>query len=242
MGGVCTRSTGNDPVVSPQDDNPGSPQDAFAALLSLDHPHNINHKFSNFCIVIRDKYVGSGIRKTYAYKTTLGKESLEQRREEYWETRVEGNEVAWSALRLACELDDGSEMTILANVGLRLVANTLQMAYDSRGYRYDVPIFCINDPIAFEDKKKTVDIDAIEDKVLRFKLRSMTLTADIVCEVENKANVRELKEFFLLEAKLTNLTTANVRIFYNGTELQDHRVLAEYNILDGMVLTVFIRR
>eukprot|EP01017_Pseudomicrothorax_dubius_P009375 TRINITY_DN1316_c0_g1_i2.p1 TRINITY_DN1316_c0_g1~~TRINITY_DN1316_c0_g1_i2.p1 ORF type:complete len:115 (+),score=32.52 TRINITY_DN1316_c0_g1_i2:66-410(+) len=111
-----------------------------------------------------------------------------------------------------------------------------------RDSRYDVPIFCINDPIAFEDKKKTVDIDAIEDKVLRFKLRSMTLTADIVCEVENKANVRELKEFFLLEAKLTNLTTANVRIFYNGTELQDHRVLAEYNILDGMVLTVFIRR
>jgi hypothetical protein len=45
-----------------------------------------------------------------------------------------------------------------------LLNKTLQMSYDEQLCRYDIPIFVINDPSSFEEKKAEV---AIEEKMLK---------------------------------------------------------------------------
>lgn len=60
----------------------------------------------------------------------------------------------WNALRFACESSDTA--TIIATLkaaGIKLLHKSLQMCYDEQSYRYDIPVFMINDPSGFEEKK-----------------------------------------------------------------------------------------
>jgi hypothetical protein len=45
--------------------------------------------------------------------------------------------------------EDGCAM--LSAQGLKLVNKSLQMSYDDSGNKYDIPVFCINDPISIQD-------------------------------------------------------------------------------------------
>lgn len=37
--------------------------------------------------------------------------------------------------------------------GLKLLKNSIQFLYDEGGMRYDVPVFCINEPLLYEIKQ-----------------------------------------------------------------------------------------
>lgn len=58
-------------------------------------------------------------------------------------------------------IDDS--IAILAAAELKLVNKTIQILYDSQGmmyaynlgHKYDVPIFCINEPISYPEKPST---------------------------------------------------------------------------------------
>ncbi|KAA8498121.1 Ubiquitin domain-containing protein 2 [Porphyridium purpureum] len=74
---------------------------------------------------------------------------LERLRNEFWETRVEGREEMWQALRAAAEADtDDLRDEIVKAAGIRPAAAnaTLLVAYDERGALYEVPIYCLRDP------------------------------------------------------------------------------------------------
>ena len=43
-------------------------------------------------------------------------------------------------------------LAIIQAMGIKLVSDSLQLAYDNKGMKYDVPIFCINPPISFSEK------------------------------------------------------------------------------------------
>lgn len=60
----------------------------------------------------------------------------------------------WNALRFACDSSDTA--TIVATLkaaGIKLLNKSLQMSYDTQSFRYDIPVFMINDPSSFEQKK-----------------------------------------------------------------------------------------
>ena len=47
-----------------------------------------------------------------------------------------------------------------------MIKKTLQMSYDTNGYRYDIPIFIINDPTKYmedeeEDEEPIIDKDLV---------------------------------------------------------------------------------
>lgn len=50
---------------------------------------------------------------------------------------------------------------ILHSYGLTLIGKTLQMAYDQKGFQYDLPIFVLNDPSKYQiqDMSKEVISD-----------------------------------------------------------------------------------
>lgn len=53
-------------------------------------------------------------------------------------------------MKNAVESEEKTSLAILAAGGLKLVNKSIQIAYDEGGHKYDVPIFCINDPISCE--------------------------------------------------------------------------------------------
>ena len=70
------------------------------------------------------------------------------------DTRIEGIKQTWKALQYACESNDiPTIVTTLKAADIKLINRTLQMSYDGQNYRYDVPIFMINDPTSFETTK-----------------------------------------------------------------------------------------
>jgi hypothetical protein len=73
-------------------------------------------------------------------------------------------------------------------------------------------------------------------------MRCTQLTKDISCEISNKSKIHELKEFFLKECGINGITTFNLRMFCCGQELLDSSYLAEYKVLEDIVITVFIRK
>lgn len=44
-----------------------------------------------------------------------------------------------------------TSLSLLDALGIKRVNRSIQLCYDDEGYKYDVPIFCINEPKAFGD-------------------------------------------------------------------------------------------
>jgi len=77
--------------------------------------------------------------------------SLQQQREEYWDTRVEGDQAVWLILRRVCECEEGDGMrdVMLESAGLQhwsIDKPDGVFTYDVKGARYDVPFFCLYQP------------------------------------------------------------------------------------------------
>lgn len=95
----------------------------------------------------------------------LDRDSWCRRRREFWETAPSfgGSGAVWQALRMAIavgggpiDTDDNVEkrvcdlataQTILNCAGIILPRGSLREAYDERGYRYTIPVYCLADPI-----------------------------------------------------------------------------------------------
>jgi len=138
--------------------------------LSLDDPHNVNHKYSYLYKPIKEQFVNKGIKKTHAYISCVTVEEIKKKRLEFWETRVEGCSNTWSALRHACECDeiDENALAVLKAAGVKCIDKTIQMCYDDNMYKYDIPIFVINDPSDYklnDVSKKTFDIKNLKIKI-----------------------------------------------------------------------------
>ena len=76
---------------------------------------------------------------------------LQQQRDEYWDTRVEGDQAVWLILRRVCECDEGDAMrdVMLESAGLQQWSIDKPdgvFTYDVKGARYDVPFFCLYPP------------------------------------------------------------------------------------------------
>eukprot|EP01017_Pseudomicrothorax_dubius_P048098 TRINITY_DN8701_c0_g3_i2.p1 TRINITY_DN8701_c0_g3~~TRINITY_DN8701_c0_g3_i2.p1 ORF type:complete len:172 (-),score=26.02 TRINITY_DN8701_c0_g3_i2:328-843(-) len=168
MGNSC--SSGQTTVVETTGRRRGNQpnQDYLTRFMSLDNPSNINHRYGHFAMIQKDHSVGKGVKQTFAFKTTLSKEELQKERERFWETRIEGNPLIWESLRNICE----SKQTIGVEefyqmCSARLTNQSMQLVFDTNGRKYEVPIFCINDPIAYGERNQNVfDISKVETKTM----------------------------------------------------------------------------
>jgi hypothetical protein len=112
----------------------------------------VNPNF-NFPEVKEDVYVGCGLRRMKAFKSTIPKDELKQRREAFWGTRVEGNEQVWQFLREICELpvnEDENIKPMLEANEITPLKNCINVTFDRGGEVYEIPNYCINEPISFD--------------------------------------------------------------------------------------------
>ena len=82
------------------------------------------------------------------------------------ETCIQASPSTWQALKFACENDDlVATLPVLHAAGIKLLNKTIQMSYDDRNFRYDLPIFVINDPSSFIETKDVTDFETKNVKV-----------------------------------------------------------------------------
>lgn len=145
----------------------------------------------------------------------------------------------WQALKFACESNDlNTIVATLSAAGIKLMNRTIQMSYDEASYRYDIPVFIINDPTSFETRKVE---EVVESKQLKVgaPLTQIVLRAhkDFNITVNNKqlcsTLVDELK-------KQEDCSGKKIQLFYSGKLMEETQPIGTYMKEDGVV-TVFLR-
>ncbi|KRX09883.1 hypothetical protein PPERSA_05275 [Pseudocohnilembus persalinus] len=241
MGGACTKTSENQ-VMQPQTQVDYAMNSEFAPFLNITHPFNVNNKYISFCIYNKNEFTGSGIKRTHSYKVKVTKEQLERKRQEFWETRVEGKQQTWQALKSAVESDEKLAIGLLAAAGIKLVNRSIQISYDDTGHKYDIPVFCINDPYSCEAEPPTEKglNKQFNQKQIEIIMRCSKLEGkDVKRNIDNSTSIKDLKDDFAKE--LEGQKYEKLRFFVSGRELMDHHLIGFYEnqIKDGTIITVF---
>jgi len=164
-------------------------------------------------------------------------------RKEFWETRVEGYVETWNAIRNACETDEETGIMILQATEIKLINNSLQLAYDSRGNKYELPIFCINDPTRYDlPKKKQLTKDELSGETIKIKIRRAGMANDVELKISNNLSGLELKKEYIGKVKGEELDPSILRLFFGGKEIIDDILIAEYGVQDDRVVQVFKKK
>lgn len=193
----------------------------------------VNPNF-NFPEVKEDVYVGCGLRRMKAFKSTIPKDELKQRREAFWGTRVEGNEQVWQFLREICELpvnEDENIKPMLEANEITPLKNCINVTFDRGGEVYEIPNYCINEPISF-DLPET-HMKKPEKKKISFHGRKGTEQFKI--KTENYTKIENIRKNV---GKKFDKEPSKVRLFFRGKEMKDGNELWQYNVQDEDVIII----
>ena len=117
----------------------------------------------------RNRTTGKGCKQTPAWQCFVSPEELKRKREEYWNTRLEGTPEAWQTIKAAIEeKDDATAAAILKAADLNMANNTIQDIRDRRNRRYIIPLFVIHEPESYnnDSKRPVISVDQISYKLL----------------------------------------------------------------------------
>jgi len=243
MGNSCCGKSSTLSIINPTSEYHAAINAELAPFLSITSPYNVNHKYAHFFKIIKDQKTGAGIKQTHPYISKLTLQEIQAKRVEFWDTRVEGEPKAWRALREACETDN-QEIAVrtLGVARVKLVNQSLQLAYDHRGHKYDVPIFCIHDPADYDiPLKKELRKEEVAEEQLIVKMRVPGMVNDIKLQICNNWTVLQMKEEFLKQNDKER-DPSMLRLFFSGKELHDNNLIADYSIQNEHVIQVIKKK
>jgi len=175
----------------------------------------------------------------------MTREELMQKRQEFWETRIDGRSEMWQAIRLAAESDDDTTAkVILQSAGLSpydIDRPDYCFCYDERGFRYEVPMYILHEPrnlvvatpdvVVSEEEKQKAEQD------LTIKIRLSTGT-DIQYAGKGQDTILHLKQFV---EKEKGIAPDRQKAIFQGKLLHDSATLAHCRISNNVVLQVMVR-
>ena len=217
-----------------EDENDNNEEEINREMIRQLTPYlqtKINPNF-NFPEVKNNTYVGKGLRKMKGYISTVPKDELEKRRIAFWGTRVEGDPQVWTFLKELCNLpEEESE-----NINAMLEANEItplkkciNVTYDKAGEVYEIPNYCINDPVSFDLPE--MHIKKPEKKNVIFHVRKGT--QQIKIKAYNYTSVEKVKSNI---SKKFEIDENKIRLFFRGKEMKNGNELWLYNIENDCVI------
>ena len=132
------------------------------------------------------------------------------------------------------------------------VKNCINLTYDSRGYYYEIPNYCVNDPHKFEI------ISASQFKSKPVKSSLQIIVRKVVEEksytLSNYSTIKDLKEEVAKtfpfndhnavkdnNGNSSRITANRIRFFYGGKELKDEDELWVYDIRNESIIQMMIK-
>lgn len=131
---------------------------------------------------------------------------------------------------------------ILQELRIGMLNNNIQMCVDTKFNKYEVPVFCINEPISYAQEtiaEKNMNFD-YSDENMQVKVRSVRFpTEDIVLTLKTSTEVGEAK----IQLRTAKQIPDNevIRFFYNGREMIDSKTLGNYSYALGTIIQAMIR-
>lgn len=200
-----------------------------------------NDQYFNFPEVDSDIYVGEGIMKMRGYISNISKEELDKKRNDFWESRIEGKKETWEFLRNICEnkeIQQEEIQTYLSAYGIVPYRNCINVTYDNSGGLYEIPNYCIHDPSVYdlpeEHKSKP------KKKKIKFIVRKEIDVLQL--EFSNYTQVTKIKEY--LSSKFpgcNNCPIENIRLFFGGKEMKNDKEIWFYNVEEGSTVLILIK-
>lgn len=201
--------------------------------------------------------------KTYRHGSPITQAELDQRRNVFWGTQVQGNAHMWNALRTASEAllsqDLNLANAVLEASNISTPSASLELCYDELGFEYKVPIFCYSNPIELTSttnnlpeaslvqtnpKQSTVVTAAPLHLRIRvnpgdYNLRVDASTADSILAL--KRTILEQSQEKQADVGIPICEENRQRIMFLGKELQNAQLLGEVGLDDSKVVQVFLR-
>ena len=205
---------------------------SYEPYLQSKHDENFNYKEL-------DKYVGTGIKRMKGYISPVPFEELEKIRNDFWSSRIEGNPQIWEILHMICNdnslsVDDIDAYMKASNIVT--YKGCINVTYDNKGFLYEIPNYCINDPLEYEkfEEKKPLIKEDIEVKIRCFNLEEKI-------KINNFDNITEIKENIKKCEKFNKkYELNNIRLFFGGKELNDKKEVWYYNIQNNSIIQMLV--
>eukprot|EP01083_Nonionella_stella_P078064 213431_1 len=170
---------------------------------------------------------------------------LEKKREEFWETRIDGEPETWEGLhRWVDTTDEGAKKLIIKELCLtqpEIDKDEGMSCYsNNRGNKYEIPQFILSNPknlLPDEVDQSDVDPDDKNSSPLTFKIRLSSGT-DIEVTLNTSSRISDVKSHI---ASSQSVEASNIRIVFKGKLLKDNVKLAKSGIVDGIIVQAMIK-
>ena len=208
--------------------NSNSLAPSYEPYLQSKHDENFNYKEL-------DKYVGTGIKRMKGYISPVSFEELEKIRNDFWTSRIEGNPQIWEILHLICNDNSLSTEDIdsyMKSSNIVTYKGCINVTYDNKGYLYEIPNYCINDPLEYEKYEEKIPLIKEDIEV---KIRCFNYEEKI--KINNFLSIKELKDIIKNnEGFKKKYELNNLRLFFGGKELFDKKEIWFYNIQNDSII------
>ena len=197
---------------------------AYEPYLQSKHDENFNYK------EIENEYIGIGVKRMRGYICPVTFEELQKIRDDFWSSRIEGNKSIWEVLHMICNdntlsIDDIDIFMKSSNIVT--YKGCINVTYDSKGFLYEIPNYCINDPVRYE--KIEEDIKAMPKKE-NIEIKIRCLSEEDKVKTNNFETVENLKESITLCKNFKNkYKSDSIRLFFGGKELQNQKELCFFS-------------
>jgi DUF2075 family protein len=113
----------------------------------------------------------------------------------------------------------------------------INVTYDNKGYLYEIPNYCINDPVEYikiEEKLPQKEED------IEIKIRCLNIEEKII--INNYKKIKDLKnDIQKCDTFIQKFELDNIRLFFGGKELLDEKEIWFYNIEDDSIIQMLAK-
>ena len=191
---------------------------------------------------LENEYIGIGLKRMKGYINPINLEKLKKVREDFWSSRIEGDEKIWNILKNICNdesLKENDIKEILKVSGIIPYRNCINIVYDSKGALYEIPNYCINQPSQYKIEEIEYDKNKPKEEVINVIIRYYN--NQFKFKISNWKNIIQLKENIIKIKDYKNVNIENIRLFFGGKELNDIQELWFYNIVNKSIIQMLIK-
>ena len=146
----------------------------------------------------------------------------------------------WDALKLVCEeIFEDLELarSILDSCGVILPCGLLTEIYDSKGLRYNLPPYCICNPIISDNQDLPMSTSGSNQKIDKLKIR-LSDGKDIILDLDTKQKISDIKNIIRFQENLD--LNKRMVVLWCGRVLDEETKVEMLNLPKGAVLQVML--
>ena len=221
----------------------------------INNYNNINNNFTIFEPYLQSKqnenfnfpeipneYIGKGIKRMKGYISNKTLEELMKIREDFWSSRIEGDKEIWNLLKNICNdnsLKENDIKEILKVSEIIPYKNCINIVYDSKGFLYEIPNYCINFPSRYEIE--VIENDKKKPKEEKINITIRNFRNEIKILISNWKSVLDLKNEIIKLNQYKNINIERIKLFFGGKELNKDKELWFYNFINKSICQMLIK-